>query len=107
MNRNIVFASQPVNTGYGMRRTGEKALADGKYSALEMETVSKEMRKVVSEKEAPALEPFGYKAGDMMEMKPAGLAHWEISFEEYKKFLAPYTLDYVATIAKGDPNEVV
>ncbi len=105
VKKNIVFASQPVNTGYGMRRDGEKALKEGKYTPLEMETVSKEMRKVVSEKEAPALEPFGYKAGDMMEMKPAGLAHWEISFEEYKKFLAPYTLDYVATIAKGDPNE--
>lgn len=105
VKKHIVFASQPVNTGYGMRRDDEKSVTEGKYTALEMETVSKEMRKVVSEKEAPALEPFGYKAGDMMEMKPAGLAHWEISFEEYKKFLAPYTLDYVAEISKGDPNE--
>lgn len=105
VKQNIIFASQPVNTGYGMRRDGEKSLKEGKYSALEMETVSKEMRKIVSEKEGPALEPFGYKAGDMMEMNPAGLKHWEISFEEYKKFLAPYTLDYVAKIAKGDPNE--
>jgi len=105
VKKHIVFASQPVNTGYGMRRADEKSMTEGRYSALEMETLSKEMRKVVSEKEAPALEPFGYKAGDMMEMKPAGLAHWEISFEEYKKFLAPYTLDYVAKISKGDPNE--
>ena len=105
VKKHIVFASQPVNTGYGMRRSDEKSVKEGKYTELEMETVSKEMRKVVSEKEAPALEPFGYKAGDMMEMKPAGLAHWEISFEEYKKFLAPYTLEYVAKISKGDPNE--
>ena len=103
----IVFASQPVNIGYGMRRTGEQALKDGKYSALEMETVSKEMEKVVSEKEAPALAPFGYKAGDVMKNQPAGLKHWEISFEEYKKFLDPYTLDYVAKIAKGDPDESI
>ena len=38
-------------------------------------------------------------------MQPGTLAHWMISFEEYKKSLAPYTLDYVAKIAKGDPNE--
>jgi nitrate reductase NapA len=107
VKKHIVFASQPVNTGYGMRRTGEKSLVDGKYTALEMETVSKEMSKIVSEKEAPALEPFGYKAGDNMTMKPAGLKHWEISFEEYKKFLEPYTLEYVSKIAKGDPNESI
>lgn len=55
VKRHIVFASQPVNTGYGMRRTGEKSLKDGKYSEKEMETLSKEMEKVVSAKEAPAL----------------------------------------------------
>jgi len=107
VKKHMVFAASPVNMGYGMRRAGEKSIKDGKYTALEMETISKEMSKVVSEKEAPALEPYGYKAGDTMKMKPAGLKHWEISFEEYKKFLAPYTLDYVAKIAKGDPNESI
>jgi len=107
VKKHIVFASQPVNIGYGMRRAGEKSLKDGKYSALEMETINKEMKTIVSEKEGPALEPFGYKAGDVMNHKPAGLKHWEISFEEYKKFLAPYTLDYVAKIAKGDPDESI
>ncbi len=107
IKKHIVFAASPVNMGYGMRRTGEKSLDDGKYSAAEMETISKEMSKIVSEKEAPALKPYGYKAGDDMKMNPAGLKHWEISFEEYKKFLAPYTLDYVAEISKGDPNESI
>jgi nitrate reductase NapA len=105
VKKHIVFASQPVNIGYGMRRDNELSIKEGKYSALEMQTVNKEMKKVVSSKEGPALEPFGYKAGDMMKNKPAGLKHWEITFDEYKKFLAPYTLDYVAKIAKGDPNE--
>jgi len=114
VKEHIVFASQPVNIGYGLRRAGEKSLlpvredgSAGKYSAKEMETINHEMSKVVSEKEGPALEPFGYKAGDNMKMKPAGLKHWEISFEEYKKFLAPYTLDYVAKISKGDPEESI
>ena len=112
VKRHMVFCAQPVNMGYGMRRTGEKSLTPvrpdgsaGKYSALEMETINHEMKKVVSAKEAPALEPFGYKEGDVMVNKPAGLKHWEISFEEYKKFLAPYTLDYVGRIAKGNPDE--
>ena len=114
VKEHIVFASQPVNIGYGLRRAGEKSLlpvredgSAGKYSAKEMETINHEMSKVVSEKEGPALEPFGYKAGDKMDMKPAGLKHWEISFEEYKKFLAPYTLDYVAKISKGNPEESI
>lgn len=105
VKRHIVFAASPVNMGYGMRRDGEKSLKDGKYTDKEMETISKEMKKVVSAEEAPALEPYGYKEGDVMENNPAGLKHWEISFEEYKKFLAPYTIDYVAKISKGNPDE--
>ena len=63
------------------------------------------MKKTISATEAPALKPYGYKEGDVMENKPAGLKHWEISFEDYKKFLEPYTVDYVAQISKGDPDE--
>lgn len=107
VNKHMVFASQPVNIGYGMRRSDEKSIKEGKYTDLEMETISKEMKKVVSATEAPALAPFGYKEGDVMENKPAGLKHWEISFDEYKKFLEPYTLDYVAKISKGDPDEPI
>lgn len=112
VNKHMVFAAAPVNTGYGMRKSDEKSVKDGKYTDLEMEIVSKEMSKVVSEKEAPALAPYGYKAGDVMKNetpmaggKPNDLKHWEISFEEYKKSLEPYTLEYTAKIAKGDPNE--
>ena len=105
VNKHMVFAASPVNMGYGMRRAGEKSLKEGKYTDKEMEIIDKEMKKIVSKKEAPALAPYGYKAGDEMVNKPAGLKHWEISFEEYKKFLDPYTLDYVAKISKGDPDE--
>ncbi|SFV50093.1 Periplasmic nitrate reductase precursor [hydrothermal vent metagenome] len=105
VKKHMVFAVGPTNIGYGMRRAGEKSLKDGKYTALEMETISKEMKKKVSAKEAPALAPYGLKEGDTMEHTAGTLKHWEISFEEYKKSLEPYTLDYVAKIAKGDPNE--
>jgi len=105
VNQNMVFAAGPVNIGYGMRRASDKSIKDGKYTALEMETINKEMKKKVSAKEAPALEPYGYKEGDIMENTPGTLKHWHISFEEYKKSLEPYTLDYTAKIVKGDPNE--
>ncbi len=112
VNKHMVFAASPVNMGYGMRREGEKSLTPvrpdgsaGKYTALEMETINEEMVHTVSANEAPALKPYGYDAGDKMVNKPAGLKHWEISFEEYKKFLAPYTLEYVTSVSKGNPDE--
>ena len=107
VKKHIVFTVGPRNIGYGMRRAGEKSLKEGKYSEKEMEIIKKEMAKTISEKEAPALAPYGVKAGDVMKMTPGTLAHWIISFEEYKKSLEPYTLDYVAKIAKGDPNESI
>ncbi len=105
VKKHMVFAAGPVNIGYGMRREGEKSLKDGKYSDLEMQIVSKEMKTIVSQKEAPALAPYGYKAGDEMKHTAGTLKHWEISFDEYKKSLEPYTLEYTAKTTKGDPNE--
>ncbi|MDQ1245190.1 MAG: hypothetical protein QG565_1531 [Campylobacterota bacterium] len=107
VKKHMIFATGPVNIGYGMRRDGEKSLKDGKYTPLEMEIVSKEMKTVVSKKEGPALEPYGYKAGDTMTHQAGTLGHWEISFEDYKKSLEPYTLEYTAAIVKGDPDENV
>ncbi|RRS30593.1 MAG: formate dehydrogenase [Epsilonproteobacteria bacterium (ex Lamellibrachia satsuma)] len=114
VKENIVFTAGPLNIGYGMRRAGEKSItpvrADGsagKYSAKEMEIINKEMSKKISAKEAPALAPYGIKEGDVMKNTAGTLKHWKISFEEYKKSLEPFTLDYVAKIAKGDPNESI
>jgi len=112
IKQHIVFTVGPVNIGYGMRRKGEKSLTPvredgsaGKYTAKEMETIRKEMAKEVSDLEGPALAPYGYHAGDVMKNRPGTLKHWMIAFEEYKKSLEPYTLDYVAPLVKGDPNE--
>jgi nitrate reductase NapA len=105
VKKHMVFAVGPVNIGYGMRRANEKSIKDGKYTDKEMETIKHEMSKKVSADEAPALAPYGYKEGDVMKHTPGTLKHWEISFDEYKKSLEPFTLDYVAKISKGDPNE--
>ena len=106
VKKNIIFAASPVNIGYGLRdpRT-DKSIKEGKYTAKELETINKEAMKIVSNDEAPALAPYGYKAGDKMVNHNTGLKHWEISFEEYKKFLEPYTPEYVTKISKGNPDE--
>lgn len=105
IRKHIIFAAGPVNLGYGLRNSNDKSIKEGKYTELEMETISKEMSKVVSATEGPALEPFGYKEGDTMTNMGGTLGHWEISFEEYKRSLAPYTLDYTAKLCKGNPDE--
>ncbi len=103
VDKYCVFATGFVNIGYGMRSKADPA----KYDSKEMETIGKEVNKVLSSDEAEALSYLGYKAGDTMKMDKADKAgaHWKISFEEFKKGLAPYTDDYVTRVAKGDLNE--
>ena len=96
------FATGVVETGYGMRNPDHPSFTD-----KERETVKKQVSKKASEAEAVTLGYLGYKEGDTITMKNAGKAkaHWAISFEEFKKALAPYTLDYVARLAKGNEEE--
>ncbi|NJO68552.1 MAG: molybdopterin-dependent oxidoreductase [Bacteroidetes bacterium] len=98
------FAAGVVDIGFGMREPGHP-----KFSELERETVRKEVAKEISEDEAKTLAYLGYKQGDIMQMKnrETPVKHWKISFEEFKKGLAPYTLDFVAKVAKGDPEESI
>lgn len=61
----------------------------------------------LDEDEAVALKHLGVKAGEVFKMehqKEAG-KHWQITFAQFKEALEPYTLDYVAKVAKGDKNE--
>ncbi len=110
VKKHTIFATGTVDTGYGMR---EPSVAEKLgYSSKEMQTIAKQKAKVVTAEEAVALSPIGkWKAGDEMEMKHrkghAPFWHWEISFEDFKKAIEPYTLDYVAKVAKGDKDESV
>ncbi|WP_024790609.1 MULTISPECIES: nitrate reductase catalytic subunit NapA [unclassified Lebetimonas] len=105
-----IFATGTVDTGYGMREPSVAQKLD--YSNKEMQTIKKQAAKVVTDEEAVALSAIGkWKAGDIMEMKHrkghAPFFHWEITFDEFKKAVEPYTLDYVASVAKGDPDESI
>lgn len=97
-----VFATGPIDTGYGMRLPDHK-----NFTEKELETVNSEAKKKVSDAEGVTLKYLDYNTGDEIEMKSrnSAMKHWTISFEEFKKALAPYTLDFVAELAKGDPDE--
>ena len=103
VNDNCVFTTSWVDTGYGMRGNPNHP----KFRESEKDTAAKELSKKVSGLEAPALKPFGYQAGETMKMTHNAAAgeNWVIGFDEFKRGLAPYTLDYVASIAKGNPDE--
>ncbi|MGZ5208542.1 MAG: nitrate reductase catalytic subunit NapA, partial [Sulfuricurvum sp.] len=100
---NTVFATSWVDTGYGMRNNANHP----KFRESEKDTVAKEVAKKVGALEGPALKPFGYETGETMKMTHNANAgdNWVITFEEFKRGLAPYTLDYVASVAKGNPDE--
>ncbi len=102
VDKYMVFATGHADIGYGMRKPDHPSFTD-----LERETVKHQVAKKISKDEAVSLKYLGYKEGDIMEMKHAKAAgkHWIISFAEFKKALDPYTLDYVAGVSKGDPDE--
>jgi nitrate reductase (cytochrome) len=103
VNQNCVFATGFVDIGYGLR----PKIDHPKYKKEELDTASKEAFKIITKDEAIAMGALGIKEGDKMEMKNTGKAgvHWAISFDDFKKGLEPYTLDFVAPLAKGNADE--
>ncbi len=105
VDKHCVFSTGFADIGYGLRPN----VNHKKYSDKEKETTRHEAEKVLSKEEGTSLGYLGYKAGDKMQMKHAAKAgaHWLISFDDFKKGLEPYTLDYVANLAKGNPDESI
>ncbi len=103
VNKNCIFATGPVDIGYGMRSNVEHP----SLSKKERETVRRQISRTLTEAEAHGMKALGMKAGQKMDMKNTKkpVKHWAISFADFKKGLEPYTLDYVARLAKGDPDE--
>ncbi|MDX1631233.1 MAG: nitrate reductase catalytic subunit NapA [Thermoanaerobaculia bacterium] len=100
VDENCVFATGPYDIGYGMRPTDEYAFE------AEEEIQKREEVVVLTRAEAIAQR----KDPDQRHVVPQENAdsagkHWLISFEELRRALEPYTLDFVAELAKGDPEE--
>ena len=102
VNSHCVFATGPADIGYGLRNNPNHP----NYSN-EKDVVETELHKKLSKNEGVTLGYLGYKAGDVLENKNTATAgkHWQITFEEFKEALKPYTLDFSAPLIKGDPNE--
>lgn len=98
VDRHCVFATGPADIGYGMRPTSKFAFD------AERDTQAKELEITLDAAEAVAQRR---KAGDKVKQnnRTAAGRHWLIGFEEFKRGVEPYTLDFVAELAKGDPDE--
>ena len=100
VDQHCVFAAGPTDIGYGMRPTDRFALA------AEQDTQARELEIVLTREEAllAGLDPHvGHRVKQTASADPA--EQWLISFDELKKALEPYTLDFVAALAQGDPDE--
>ncbi|MDR0247513.1 MAG: nitrate reductase catalytic subunit NapA [Burkholderiales bacterium] len=100
VNKHCVFATGPIDIGYGMRPTDKFAFEAEK-------DIQKKQLVYTLDKYEAILQGRPDMAGKEIEQKAAATAgaHWHISFDDYKKALEPYTLDLVAELAKGDPDE--
>ncbi|MDD2777053.1 MAG: nitrate reductase catalytic subunit NapA [Gallionella sp.] len=98
VNKHCAFAAGVTDIGYGMRGSDKY---DG---AAEKDTNAKELSMQLGSAEAIAQ---GKVAGATVAQKNRDSAgkHWLITFEDFKKGVAPYTLDFVAELAKGDADE--
>ena len=98
VKKHCVFATGPYDIGYGMRATDKYA-----YKA-EKDTQQKENLKILDKYEAIAQRK---KSGESIKQNNRTSAgkHWLIQFNEFKKGVEPYTLDFVAELSKGDPDE--
>ncbi|RMF72318.1 MAG: nitrate reductase catalytic subunit NapA [Acidobacteria bacterium] len=100
VENHCVFATGPTDIGYGMRGDASKAFEG------EQDTLAREHRVRLTREEAIAqgFDPDNPPVVEQKHRNSAG-AHWMITFDEFKRALEPYTLEFVAALAKGDPDE--
>jgi nitrate reductase NapA len=100
VKRHCVFAAGPADIGFGLRDDDAKAFP------AERDTLGRQRLTLLTRDEAIAqgLDPDGRHEVAQASRGKAG-AHWLVSFEDFAKGLEPYDLDFVARVAKGDPDE--
>ena len=98
VNKHCAFAAGATDIGYGLRGS------DKFDYAAEKDTNGKELTMKLGSAEAIAQ---GKLAGAVIAQNNRATPdkHWLITFEDFKKGVAPYTLDFVAELAKGDAEE--
>jgi nitrate reductase NapA len=100
VDRHCVFATGPYDIGFGLRANDNFAFAS------EKDTQAREREVVLTRAEAIAQrrDPDNPPRVEQGNAAKAG-SHWTISQEEFRRALEPYTLEFVAELSKGDPDE--
>ncbi|MDO5530493.1 nitrate reductase catalytic subunit NapA [Sutterella sp.] len=99
VDKHCIFCAGVTDIGYGLRNTDKYA-----YPA-EKDVMARQLSIKLDKWEAIAQ---GRKEGEVVEQKNSGGTagkHWKISYEDFCKGVEPYTLDFVAELAKGDNDE--
>ncbi|NIV46277.1 MAG: periplasmic nitrate reductase subunit alpha, partial [Gammaproteobacteria bacterium] len=98
VDKHCVFATGPYDIGYGMRGTTAQAFDAEKDILAKEKEVTLDKWEAVAQRQEP---------GTVVPQNNTGtpVKHWLITFDDFKKALEPYTLDFVAELSKGDPDE--
>jgi nitrate reductase NapA len=100
VDRYCVFATGPYDIGFGMRDT------DAFGFEAEKDTLAREREVTLSQAEAAAQRRDPALPHQVAQENAAKAgSHWLIDFDEFKRALEPYTLDFVADLSQGDPDE--
>jgi nitrate reductase NapA len=98
VKKHCIFATGPYDIGYGMRETDTFAYpAEKDIQAKQLAVTLDKWEAIAQRKEAGATVKQAHTKKSM--------AHWQITFDDFKKGLEPYTLDFVAELSKGDVDE--
>ncbi len=100
VDRHCIFATGPYDIGYGMRSGDDYAFA------AEKDTQRRERETVLTRAEAIGQRKDPGVVHEVAQGNAANAGkHWRITFQEFTRAVAPYTLDFTAELSKGDPDE--
>jgi nitrate reductase NapA len=98
VQKHCVFATGPYDIGYGLRPTDDQAFDAEKDTLAKEREVTLDKWEAIAQRQAP-----GTKV--LQKSTQTSGKHWLITFEDFKRALEPYSLDFVAELSKGNVDE--
>ena len=98
VKKHCVFATGPYDIGYGMRATEKFAFKKEHDTQIQQQVHTLDQYEAIAQRRKP---------GEQVKQENQDSAgkHWLISFDDFKQAVEPYTLDFVAELARGDRDE--
>jgi nitrate reductase NapA len=100
VERHCVFATGPADIGFGMRPTDRYAHEGEKDTQRHESEIELTREEAIAQRRDP-----GRVHRVPQQNAAAAGRHWRISFEDFKRAVEPYDLDFVAELARGDRDE--